>query len=118
MQKGKNINTPIAFLLSVALVGCATPNDLRQKAPDLQLNSAKSAKDVAICITDKWEASPVGSAPVTMRETKTGYTVLMLCNTNACLMSDIFSNENGSRTCFYNNAILADGYVKDVKDCQ
>ena len=116
MQTGKNINTPIAFLLSVALVGCATPNDLRQKAPDLQLNSAKSAKDVAMCIADKWENADY-AIPVSMRETSTGYTLLTYHQGNTPYMCDIKNVGSGSQTSFY-YTLIASRPGEAVKDCQ
>lgn len=41
----------ITFLLG----GCASSSNLREQAPTLQLTSSNTAKDVALCLSEKWE---------------------------------------------------------------
>lgn len=61
----------IVFLLG----GCASSASLRENAPTLQQKSLHSAKDVAVCIGEKWEKMQGYNAHVSMMIIKSGYSV-------------------------------------------
>lgn len=110
----------VAAVAVACLVGCATPNDLRQGTPDLEISSQKPAKLVAMCIADKWEhGSILGTVPVSMRETPSGYMVMILCGGNNCVLADILNGtDDRSKTKVYLRAFGAGGYLSDARECQ
>lgn len=110
----------LVLVMTLVVAGCATPNELRQGKPELRLNSVKNAKNVAICIADKWEnGGPFGPVPLSMRETQSGYMVSVMCETNTCMLADVASlPDNRSETVVYMNAVGASDYLNDVTGCQ
>lgn len=114
------VRTVLLALAAVTITACATPTDLRTRTPDLDLVSSKSAKHVAVCIAETWEGnSPLGTTPVTMRESMSGYVVHMICLTNTCLLADVLATPEGSRTVMYANAPARTGsYMEHARSCQ
>lgn len=122
-------STILKFLVAsvfLTLVGCATPNSLRQKPPVLDMNSLIKAKDVGVCIADKLEALGLsgGNGVISARETSDGYSVSVTQKVGAfgqdtIILVDITDTASGSHTRYFNN-LLAGGadFAKAVKDCQ
>ena len=112
----------ISFCLTALfLFGCATPDELRQQTPLLDLKSAKSSKSVAICISDKWEGLGAfgGAITVNMRITKTGYVVSLPINGQTGMLVDIDDMGTGSTTKYYKGLVLLEGnFVEAIKGCQ
>lgn len=110
----------LVLVLMLALAGCATPNELRQGKPTLELSSSKAARTVAICIADNWENSgSFGAIQVSMRETQSGYMITIMCDSNTCVMADVTPlRESRSKTSVYTNALLADDFLDYAKKCQ
>lgn len=114
---------PPLFLATLIglLVGCATPAELRQQTPALDLKSMKSSKTVAVCISDKWEGMGAfgGAITVTMRITKSGYVVSLPINGQTGMLVDVDDVGTGSRTRYYKGLVLAEGsFVEAIKSCQ
>ncbi len=110
-------------IAAFAVTGCSTPATLRNSTPDIELSSVRMAKDVAICITDRWEngAGSLGATvPVNMRESARGYTVLWLNGTGgAGMLADVDSAGAGSRTRYYRGGVLGAGtFESSLRDCQ
>lgn len=118
-MKLKNL-CAILFLV-IALFGCATPAELRQQTPVLDLKSNKSSKAVAICISDKWEGMGAfgGALTVNMRLTNTGYVVSLPLNGQTGMLVDIDNAGTGSTTKYYKGLVWLEGELeKAIKDCQ
>lgn len=117
-----NIRYLITSLLPIFfLLGCATPAELRQQAPVLDLKSNKPSKTVAICISDKWEGMGAfgGAITVNMRLTKTGYVVSLPINTQTGMLVDVDDAGTGSTTKYYRGLVLLErSFVQAIKDCQ
>lgn len=112
----------LILLLAVLFVAaCATPNDLRQRRPDLVVDSEHAAKMVAICIADKWEhGAMMQTLPISMRETTIGYSITML-NSNGYLfmLADISAlPENRSKTVIHMNTLGTGDFLSRVQSCQ
>lgn len=108
-------------LFASTLLSCATPAELRQQTPALDLKSNKSSKVVAICISDKWEGLGAfgGAITVNMRLTKTGYVVSLPINGQTGMLVDIDDAGTGSATKYYKGLVLLEGsFVDAIKDCQ
>lgn len=113
----------IALSITSILVGCATPSEMRLTQPSAEYRSKRSAKDVAICISDRWENSGgLGTTvPVKMRPTITGQTVSIRNDAwgHTPLMADIDDDGAGSRTRYFKKLVLAEGtFDKIVLECQ
>lgn len=107
--------------MSWLLFGCATPDELRQQAPLLNLKSNKPSKSVAICISDKWEGMGAfgGALTVNMRPTKTGYVVSLPLNGQTGMLVDIDDVGTGSTTKYYKGLVLLESeLVEAIKNCQ
>lgn len=107
----------------IFLIGCASPADLRQRKPTIELESNQPAKKVAICIADRWENSGIfgSSVPSNMRPTPEGYT--LSCRDEfigrTMLLVDVNDTSSGSITKYYKSAVLGAGsFDKAVQDCQ
>ncbi|QWD91628.1 hypothetical protein [Polynucleobacter sp. MWH-Braz-FAM2G] len=110
-----------AISILFALVGCATPAELRSQKPLLDLKSTKPAKDVAICIADKWEGLGGfgGALTVNMRVTTSGYVVSLPLNGQTGMLVDIDNDGTGSTTKYYKGLVLLEQkLVQAIKDCQ
>lgn len=118
------MNTRCLFVITLCaltLIGCATPAELRQQAPVLDLKSSKASKAVAICISDKWEGLGAfgGAITVNMRLTKTGYVVSLPINGQTGMLVDIDDVGSGSTTKYYKGLVLLEGgFVEAIKGCQ
>jgi len=101
------------------LVGCATPNDMRQTTPSQILSSKKTVKAVAICLSDEWDITH-GGVPASMRETSSGYMVTASCGPGyPCQVADITkSSGNGSKTVTYTKGIGSDDFNAFAQACQ
>jgi hypothetical protein len=111
------------LLAAVLVAGCATPADMRARKPDFEAHSNRSAKEIAICVADRWENSGPfgGSIPVTLRPTETGFTVSwrneVLGHTG--MLVDIDEVSSGTRTRFFKSAVLGEEkYLVAVQECQ
>lgn len=63
--------TAIVFLLG----GCASSHSLRENAPTLQQKSLHNAKNVSVCIGEKWEKISGFNTHLSMMITKRGYSL-------------------------------------------
>jgi hypothetical protein len=99
---------------AVLLVGaCATPGDVRMKAPAFEGSSSKDAKSVAGCIADRWESG--GHQPnINARPTASGYSLtaasdLGIYGKDTSFVIDVQDTPTGSTTRFYSNIALSSG---------
>ncbi|NEX60109.1 hypothetical protein [Noviherbaspirillum galbum] len=123
MRTNKIVLIGNASIFAAAISGCSTPGALRNTTPDIVANSIKSAKTVAICITDRWEngAGYLGTTvPVSMRETEKGYTVMWLNGMGgAGMLADIDNTASGSRTLYYRGGVIGSGtFEASLRECQ
>jgi len=118
----------IASILIALLAACATPADRRSQRPDLNLFSEKSAKEVAICIADKWENSKpffaLSSIPVSTSMKPNGYAITATTtatagNTNTIALVDIIEIDNQVQIKYYRQSASGLGDYDDaVTACQ
>lgn len=112
----------------ILLTGCATPADRRSSPPDIVTSSKISAKEVAICIADKWEdTKPFGmftSPQVNTSLKSNGYSITAINiggfgNTMTIALADVTENQLESITKYFKmwGGGLGD-YDKAVQDCQ
>ena len=117
-----------SLFIAIGLSGCATPADRRQNPPDIVTSSKKSAKEVAICIAEKWEnAKPFmgfSSPPVNTNLKLNGYSIMatdraLAGNTSTFALADVIENQLESTTKYYKMGGGGFGdYDQAVKDCQ
>lgn len=120
--QGTQMNN-VLYLIAVALTlgGCATPNELRQNGPTLELKSLHDAKHVAVCIADKWENSLplLGTQPINMRIKNNGYSVAHGNEETVHLVDINESPTGGSFTLYYKHrSSLIDNWTPAVISCQ
>ena len=113
----------ILSLIASTLSACATPAEMRQRAPELEFKSTFPSKTVAICIADRWEnlSWVGGTIPVNMRPTNDGYTVSWRNEAwgHTGLLVDIKDTTDGSLTRYFKNMVLGEGtFDQVVIDCQ
>jgi hypothetical protein len=106
----------LVCVLGTAIIGCANPNQMRQRAPDLELKSERPAKSLAICIADKWEngSSIGGTYPITIRPLENGFTVSI--TTYPTLFADVIEMPTGSVVKFFRDAV-SPGFEDDIVKC-
>lgn len=105
----------IAAILAIGLTSCATSNELRKSPPELQINSAKTPKKIALCISDKWEDL---GYPVNVRETEIGYALAVTINNILYFLADVIASGEEATTKFYVGVVSYDRATAAVKDCQ
>lgn len=110
-------------MLASFLYGCASPSEMRKGEPFLNLNSPKSAKSVAICVSDKWENLGIFNTtiPVTMRLTSNGFTVSVFNATTSQtnFLLDITETTGGSNSLYFKGInALGDSFDDAVRGCQ
>lgn len=112
--------TLLAPLLAAALLaGCATPTQLRQRPPDLELSSAKDATTVASCIVDKWGNYSGGKIiPVDMRPAAKGFAMTTDGFGSLAPLIDVQAMESGSTTQLYQLLPVSDSFKAMLKGCQ
>jgi len=111
----------LLFFSTVLLTACATPEQMRQQTPFLSLKSSKSAKDVAICISSKWENLGIFrmSVPVNMRPTETGYVISISFTPTTDYLIDVTNTASGSQSKYYKRVnSYGESFDNAVKDCQ
>lgn len=111
----------VNVLCVLTLIGCATPAELRQQTPVLDLKSSKTSKAVAICISDKWEGMGAfgGALTVNMRLTNTGYVVSLPLNGQTGMLVDVDNAGTGSTTKYYKGLVWLEGELEQaIKGCQ
>src|SRR3989338_9553476 len=125
-----SMKTKISLVLCVVtvwLTGCATPADIRARSPSLELTSSRPAKDVAMCISDRWENSDIwgkwqAGIPINMRQTQDGYTILASVMTAFAIypgfLVDINDTPSGSSMRYFENAVAGASSLRNaVKEC-
>ncbi len=103
----------------IIVVGCTTPHSLRQDLTPTQYTSNKGAKELAICIMDKWDGFLTGSKY--MRETSKGYMIYMRVDyiPRTYVTVDIVNTDTGSKTSYYQVFTIGiGGFHEAVKVCQ
>jgi hypothetical protein len=118
----------IFLALVLILSGCATPAERRKQAPDLDLVSNKTAKEVTICIAEKWENTKpfmaFSSPPVNTNMRSNGFSITVtdinrMGSTSVIALADIIETESSSNTKYYKMAGGGFGdYDAIVKLCQ
>lgn len=106
-----------AIAAAVLLVACA-PMNTRDQAPAEVFESAKSAKDVAVCISDAWDAF---GTPAQMRPIKDGYSVSWINPAwgFAALVVDVADRSSGSQSTYFKKLVLGEGrHDRVVRECQ
>ena len=117
------IGLAVALAGLVGLAGCATPSAMRSSTAAIDMTSKRPAKDVAICVADRWEnVGLLGTTTaVSMRPTRTGYTVAFRNEQtgHTQLLTDVDETAEGSRTRYFKNFVLGEGgFDKAVQECQ
>lgn len=92
----------VSLAASILLFGCSAPGDLKQRQPLFSIASAKDAKSVAGCISDRF-AYTEGWKEVTSRLTANGYIVQKEdrvggWGTSTSIMLEILDNSKGGST--------------------
>ena len=105
-------------VFSIALSGCATPQDARERGALGTYSSAKSARTVSDCIASSWE--DMGHAGETwVRHHGNGYSVQLVRLGNLHLLVEIIDNDGGSTSKSYKgNVIGVDKLLKSIQACQ
>ena len=89
----------VIFALGLAmLAGCVSPSDLESSDPSLQLVTAKSPKQYALCVFPKWQMARTDSSMV---ETENGYRLWVASNNMTDELLDIRSTASGSAVILY-----------------
>ncbi|MBF0329435.1 MAG: hypothetical protein HQL10_09785 [Nitrospirae bacterium] len=108
--------------IAVLLFGCSTPNQMREKTPDMEVTSSKPAQKVAACIANRWENLGVmgSTIPVNMKPTEDGYSVSWYNTTweKTNIIADVKENKSGSVTRFYRAISMTERFEKAIKECQ
>ena len=105
-------------LTLIALLPACGPIDTKEQPPAHSYTSAKSAQDVAICISDTWDT--LGAA-AQMRPIQAGYTVSFLNPVTgvAALLVNVTTTSSGSSTVYYKKRIVGEsGHEKAIETCQ
>lgn len=88
----------IGAMAVAMLAGCVSPSDLESNDPSLQLVTAKSPKQYALCVFPKWQMARTDSSMV---ETETGYRLWVATNGMTDELLDIKNTTNGSAVILY-----------------
>lgn len=138
---GVTMQNVFLFAILVVLSACATtPADLRKRPASIELSSSRSAKIVALCIADRWEAADwsrlsegsLGAPPtyplsITMRPIANGYFVFVKGGTLDHSLADVTNTANGSMTKYFYRGMersyppaMAEknGIESAIRDCQ
>ena len=107
-------------------VACVSPTSLREKASYLDLQSARSAADVAVCITEGWENAGLFGLPlpIVSRTNPMGFTVFyqpqnLLGQTTVPNLADVSTTPGGYRTVYYKYPVVDEArFDSVVKSCQ
>lgn len=98
------------IIVAITLCACATPNDRRRGLPDINEQSSRPSKDVAICIADKWENTKpfltFSSPPVNTSMKANGYSIIVMGRNgfgeqNTLVLADIIDYQQGSFVKYY-----------------
>ena len=119
----------LSLFIAIGLSGCATPSDLRKKTPSLDMTSKRTAKEVALCIAEKWENTKpfmsLSSPPVNTNIRSNGYSIIVtniaLASSNAVALADVTEIEMASATRYYKLWGSGSGYGdydQAVIECQ
>ncbi|WP_155890832.1 hypothetical protein [Desulfuromonas sp. TF] len=116
------------LILTVSIIimsACSpTPKAMRLDAPVSVYTSNKEPKDIAICITEKWENTRVigGSLDVDFHPTENGYCITQKISGKLYYLADIENSQNGSLTKLYKwNMVMSIGEntsIVGVAECQ
>jgi hypothetical protein len=116
------------LVIAIALTGCATLSDRRSNPPDIVTFSKKSAKEVALCISEKWESTKpflAFSSPQVNTSIRTnGYSITAtdispMGSTWTITVADVTEVNSESTTKYYKMGGGGFGdYDQAVKECQ
>ena len=112
----------LAALVVAFLSGCVSSDQLRSRTPTLTVTSQKSAREVAACITGKWEKAGIFgmTMPIDNKILADGYSVSYKNGQMVQLMADVHEAGTGSTTSYFKVDMVA-GVAKfetAVRDCQ
>jgi hypothetical protein len=109
----------VSIVSCLFVMGCATPQSLRQEITPSAYTSSRGSKEVAICIADGFEAGGY-AAPVNMRPTREGYALTVATGSSAAgVLVDVLDVPSGSKTNYYvGPMIVTPGMSKTVSECQ
>ncbi len=108
---------PAIALLVITGCSSTTPKNMRDSSPDAVHSSAKSPREIAICIAEKWEES----GTVNQRESKLGYSVSKTTNGYLHYLVDIERKDTFSITKAYKFGVISfgsDPSLDAVSNCQ
>lgn len=114
----------IIVLSAVAALsaGCATTAKLREKAPLIEASSAKSARVVAACITERWQGGGIFGTAMDVRSAilADGYSVSIMHGQTVQLLADVHDEGSGSVTKYYKPGFVqgTGKFEAAVKECQ
>ena len=117
-----------SLFIAIGLSGCATTADLRKKPPALDMTSKKSAKEVALCIAEKWENTKpfmgLSSPPVNTNIRPDGYSITAtdinwMGSSSTVTLADVTETKTESATRYYKQGGGGFGdYDQAVIECQ
>jgi len=88
----------LGLALAVAATGCASTDELKQKAPVAEFTSGKAPAEVAECINYAWGNVEFGGAPFPAQMRKVGDTYAITTNAAAVLeLAEVTPSPEGSR---------------------
>lgn len=96
----------VVVVAALVLGGCASVEELRQRAPEGTFATAKPAESVAECIRDGWESQKFGGAAYPVASQKSGdrYTVVSPNNGAPIELADV---EAGHVSYFVSGGVFA-----------
>ena len=105
-------------VFSIALGGCATLQDARERGPVGTYTSAKSARTVSDCIASSWE--DMGHAgEIWVRPHDNGYSVQLVRLGNVHLLVEIIDIDGGSTSKSYKGNVIGVGkFLTSIRTCQ
>ncbi|WP_319931328.1 hypothetical protein [Xenorhabdus santafensis] len=97
----------VSFLVLI-LSGClATPNEARNKTPNFEGNSSKTAKELAGCIYNGWTNTRVLLERDNTTHTEYFGNTITIFTVNDVMFADVKSSANGSNVKFYKTTLGA-----------
>ena len=134
------INTKNTYYLVLAgcylslLSGCTysvKPSELRNDVKPIEYSSTKTAKVLALCIQDEWEAINNNLMKIQIKEKTNGYSVwveqsigsgsplvgYLSMKDSATFIADIDNSKNGSTVQYYSVFTYKEEWISAVKDC-
>lgn len=115
-------NLLLACFFIFAFSGCSTPNQMRSKTPAINNSSNKNAKELAYCISDKWDNlsffNRLSDIPTNIQQKNTGFvvtkTVENITHSWVGFLADIDTTSTGSAIKYYKGNLIGSGSYDDA----